>query len=99
MSGAACLWCVETFVPRVTGGSPQRFCTARCRRAFDAACRIYAATEIHTGRLPVSALRAALEQRARWLQRDLRLGWPQAPVAPGSHPGAALAADRTGAAA
>jgi len=94
-----CLWCSGAFEPRSTGGSRQRFCTASCRRAFGTACRVYAATEIHTGRLPVSALRAALEQRARWLERDPRLEWPQAPAEPGLHPGPSLAADRIGAAA
>ncbi len=94
-----CVWCDAAFAPRATGGSRQRFCTASCRRTFDSACRVYAATEIQTGRLPVSALRTALEQRARWLQCDPRLEWPQAPAEPGSHPGSSLAADRIGAAA
>ncbi len=99
MTGAACPWCSATFEPRTTGGSPQVFCTAQCRRTFDSACRTYAATEVHAGRLPVSTLRSAVEQRARWLERDSRLEWPQAPTKPGLHPGPSLAADRIGAAA
>ena len=93
MTGAACPWCSATFEPRTTGGSPQRFCTAPCRRAFDTACRVYAATEIHTGRLPVSALKMALGQCARWLERDPRLKRPQAPAESGSRPGSSMAAD------
>ena len=67
----ACLWCGADFEPRATGGKPQRFCQPVCRRAFDAACRLYAASEVEAGRLPVSSLRLALEQRARCLGRDM----------------------------
>ncbi len=66
-----CLWCETEFQPRGTGGKPQKFCSAPCRRDFEAACRAYAAAEVEAGRIPVSVLRMALEQRARWLQRDL----------------------------
>lgn len=78
----ACLWCGTGFRPRATGGSPQRFCAAPCRRAFDMACRIYAAMEIDAGRLSVSTLRMALEQRARCLERGLGPRHPQAPGEP-----------------
>ncbi len=71
MTDMDCLWCGIEFEPRSNGGKPQRFCSATCRREFEAACRAYAAAEVEAGRLPVSALRRALGQRARSLQRDL----------------------------
>ena len=70
MTDMDCLWCGTEFEPRSNGGKPQRFCSAPCRRAFDTACRVYAAAEVEAGRLPVSALKMALEQRARSLGRD-----------------------------
>ena len=80
------------FEPRRIGGSAQRFCAAPCRRAFDRGCRVYAAREILIGRLPVSALAAAVEQRAHSLGRDLRLERPQTPAKPRPCPGAPQAA-------
>ena len=65
MSGAACLWCAETFVPRSTGGKPQRFCSCTCRHAFHAACRIWAVRAFETGRLSGTELREGLRQRMR----------------------------------
>ena len=59
----ACLWCETDFEPRV---KQQRFCQSACRRAFDIACRKVGAAEIEAGRLQVSDLRMALQQRARW---------------------------------
>ena len=70
---AACLWCTTGFEPRANGGSPQRFCSPQCRRAFDTACRKYAMTEVYAGRLPVSELRMALRQRARCSESRLGL--------------------------
>ncbi len=64
-----CRWCGAAFELRASGGSRQRFCSSRCRRAFDSACRIYAAREVDAGRLRVSDLRTALQQRARCAQR------------------------------
>ena len=70
MTDMDCLWCGTEFEPRSNGGKPQRFCSAPCRREFEAACRAYAAAEVEAGRLSVSALRTALKQRARCVQRD-----------------------------
>ncbi len=78
MSGT-CLWCSAAFEPRTSGGSPQRFCSAPCRRIFDIACRKYAMTEVYAGRLPVSELRVALRQRARCSESRLGLRAPGAP--------------------
>ncbi len=74
-----CTWCGTAYEPRRNGGKPQRFCSASCRRAFNTGCRVYAAAEVDAGRVSVSALKIALEQRARWLQRDLASGGTQAP--------------------
>ncbi len=65
-----CRWCGTTYSPRNNGGSTQRFCSASCRRAFDSACRIWAAAEYEAERVSIFTLRTALYQRARSLQRD-----------------------------
>ena len=69
MSGL-CTWCGSQYEPRNNGGRPQRFCSAPCRRAFETACRIWAAQEYEAERLSIFTLRTALYQRARSLQRD-----------------------------
>ncbi len=82
MTQIACLWCGTGFRPRASGGSPQRFCSTPCRRAFETACRVYAGAEVNAGRLTVSTLRMALEQRARCVERGLGPRHPQAPGEP-----------------
>ncbi len=66
-----CTWCGTEYEPRSNGGSAQRFCSAPCRRAFDSACRIWAAAEYEAERVLIFTLRTALYQRARSLGRDL----------------------------
>ena len=66
-----CTWCGTAYEPRSNGGKPQRFCSAPCRRAFETACRIWAAQEYEAERVSIFTLRTALYQRARSLQRDL----------------------------
>ncbi len=65
-----CTWCGTPYRPRGNGGSPQRFCTAPCRRAFETACRIWAAQEHEAGRVSTSTLRTALHERARCSESD-----------------------------
>ncbi len=65
-----CTWCGTAYEPRSNGGSVQRFCSAPCRRAFDSACRIWAAAEYDVERVSIFALRTAFYERARSLQRD-----------------------------
>ncbi len=65
-----CTWCGTAYEPRSNGGKPQRFCSAPCRRAFETACRIWAAAEYEAERVSIFTLRTALYQRARSLQRD-----------------------------
>ncbi len=66
-----CTWCGTAYEPRSNGGKPQRFCSAPCRRAFETACRIWAAAEYEAERVSIFTLRTAVYQRARSLQRDL----------------------------
>ncbi len=74
-----CTWCGTAYEPRSNGGKPQRFCSAPCRRAFETACRIWAAAEYEAERVSIFELRTALYQRARSLGRDLAPGDTQAP--------------------
>ena len=69
-----CTWCGTAYEPRSNGGKPQRFCSAPCRRAFETACRIWAAAEYEAERVSIFELRTALYQRARSLGRDLAPG-------------------------
>ena len=65
-----CIWCGSPYQPRHNGGSPQRFCSSPCRRAFESACRIWASQEHEAGRVSTSTLRMARQQRARCLESD-----------------------------
>ena len=85
-----CTWCETEFEPRGNGGKPQRFCS---RRAFDSACRIWAAQEYEAERVSIFTLRTALEQRARSLRRDpasKRGKAPRREARTGAPPGAAV---------
>ncbi len=64
-----CTWCGTEFESRSNGGKPQRFCSAPCRRAFETACRIWAAAEYEAERVSIFELRTAMYQRARSLGR------------------------------
>ncbi len=65
-----CTWCGSEYEPRSNGGSAQRFCSAPCRRAFDSACRIWAAAEYDAERVSIFALRTAFYERARCVESD-----------------------------
>ncbi len=65
-----CTWCETAYEPRSNGGSAQRFCSAPCRRAFDSACRIWAAAECDAERVSIFALRTAFYERARCVESD-----------------------------
>ena len=67
---ALCTWCGTEYEPRSNGGSAQRFCSAPCRRAFDSACRIWAAAEYDAERVSIFALRTAFYERARCVESD-----------------------------
>ena len=84
-----CTWCGTAYEPRSNGGSAQRFCSAPCRRAFDSACRIWAAAEYNADRVSIFALRTAFYERARCVESDLASERGKAPET-GAHPGRAL---------
>jgi hypothetical protein len=54
---AECRWCTRTFEPR-RGGSAGRFCCARHRALFWAACRRWAERAVTLGLLSVADLKA-----------------------------------------
>ncbi len=84
-----CTWCGTAYELRSNGGKPQRFCSAPCRRAFETACRIWAAQEYEAERVSIFTLRTALEQRARSLRRDPASEQGKAPET-GARPDGAL---------
>ncbi len=91
--GSLCTWCGSQYEPRSNGGSAQRFCAAPCRRAFDSACRIWAAAEYDAGRVSIFALRTAFYERARCVESDPALERGKAPrreARTGAPPGAAV---------
>jgi len=55
---ARCFWCEAPFTPRASGGRPQRFCSAGCRRAYSAAVWAYVSRAIEEGAIATPALRA-----------------------------------------
>ena len=67
---ALCTWCGTEFEPRSNGGRPQRFCSTDCRHGFFAACRDWAVAEVEAGRVSVSTVRTARNERARCVERD-----------------------------
>ena len=58
MTRATCLWCGRSFTAR-RGGSPQRFCRARCRTAFWSALRRWAERAVASGALTIDHIRNA----------------------------------------
>ena len=65
-----CIWCGTEYESRSNGGSAQRFCSAPCRRAFDSACRIWAAAEYEAERVSIFTLRTAFYERARCVESN-----------------------------
>src|SRR2546430_16756349 len=57
----ACLWCETAFEPR-KAGSPQRFCSSKCRDEFHSAGRRYAERAVLGGLLTVAGLRNGLPE-------------------------------------
>jgi hypothetical protein len=53
-----CLWCDQTFTPRTTGGSAQKFCCTRHRQQFWIAARRWTMRAIEAGLLSVDCLKA-----------------------------------------
>ncbi len=91
--GSLCTWCGSQYEPRSNGGSAQRFCSAPCRRAFDSACRIWAAAEYGAERVSIFTLRTAFYKRARCVEGDPALERGKAPrreARSGALPGAIM---------
>jgi hypothetical protein len=54
-----CLWCGRDFMPRVTGGSAQKFCSTGHRQEFWIAARRWTMRAIDAGLLSVDCLKAS----------------------------------------
>jgi len=54
-----CLWCGRVFTPRMTGGSPQRFCSTGHRQAFWVAARRWTMRAVEAGLLNVDCLKVS----------------------------------------
>ena len=85
-----CLWCEAQFEPRASGGKRQRFCSKDCRQDFFTACRDWAVGEVEAGRISMSTVRMALQQRARCVQHDLGPARPRPPGKSRRRPDGAL---------
>ena len=57
MNDTLCTWCRRPFVPRRTGGEPQRFCSASCRHKLHTAARRWTLEKLDSGELTIEALR------------------------------------------
>ena len=53
-----CEWCQEEFQPRESGGSPQKFCSKRCKRLFEKSIRRWAYIQHAQGRINLSELQS-----------------------------------------
>ena len=53
-----CAWCHQDFSPRETGGSPQKFCSKRCKRLFEKSIRRWAYIQHAQGRINLSELQS-----------------------------------------
>jgi hypothetical protein len=58
-AGGCCIWCSRGFLVRRRRGSPQRFCSPRCRTAFWSAARCWVMRAIATQLITVENLKAA----------------------------------------
>ncbi len=60
----ACPWCSKPFEPFKRGGHTKKFCSARCKNAFETAARRYAYAMVKYGLLSVDELRRVSASRA-----------------------------------
>jgi len=51
-----CKWCYNDYHPRNSGGSPQKFCSKRCKRFFEKTILKWAYDEHAKGRINLSKL-------------------------------------------
>jgi hypothetical protein len=59
-----CAFCSHPFTARRTGGKPQRFCSERCRRAYERELRAWARNQIAAGGVTPPQLQRARSLRA-----------------------------------
>ena len=56
-----CFWCEQPFLPRSSGGKPQRFCRSEHRQLFHSAARLWAESAVTAGLLSPAELRRRSE--------------------------------------
>ena len=61
-TSTACRWCERPFRPR-QGGSPQRFCGARCRTLFWSALRRWGESALAAGILTIADIKGGAQKR------------------------------------
>jgi hypothetical protein len=64
MTAPVCPWCERLFTPRRNGGKPQRFCSERCRRAFERELRAWARERVADGGITPAQLQRVRSQGA-----------------------------------
>ena len=53
-----CEWCQEEYLPRKSGGSPQKFCSKQCKRLFEKFIRRWAYMQHAQGKINLSELQS-----------------------------------------
>jgi len=51
-----CEWCQRDYTPRSSGGSPQKFCSKKCKHLFEKSIRRWAYIQHAQGKLNLSEL-------------------------------------------
>ena len=64
MGPPTCPWCQRAFEPVKRAAHAKRFCSARCKHAFESAARRYAYAMVDAGLLSVSELKRVSASRA-----------------------------------
>jgi len=62
-----CEWCQREYEPRNSGGSPQKFCSKKCKRLFEKSIRQWSYMQHAQGKLNISELQSmhSLEQQKK----------------------------------
>jgi len=51
-----CEWCQGEYLPRKSGGSPQKFCGRHCKKSFEQSIRQWASNKYSKGTLKIDEL-------------------------------------------
>jgi hypothetical protein len=89
-SDRACPWCGKGFTPRRDGGKEQRFCSAACRHALDAAGRRWITATLASGALTLVDLRNGTAATRALLPRPK----PREPLSEPPRPAPVMSAER-----